>query len=63
MSTTFPPACPSPSCPSADAPAYMGNTTHDAKAMTTGTSLSPFFHTDIDDKCLDVVKADPDNRF
>ena len=46
----------------ADAPAYMGNTTHDAKAMTTGRyGLSPFFHTDIDDKCLDVVKADPDN--
>ena len=46
----------------ADAPAYMGNTTHDAKAMTTGRyGLPPFFHTDIDDKCLDVVKADPDN--
>lgn len=46
----------------ADAPAYMGNTTHDAKAMQGGRyGLSPFFHTDIDDKCLDVVKADPDN--
>ena len=46
----------------ADKPAYMGNTTHDAKAMTTGRyGLSPFFHTDINDKCLDVVKADPDN--
>ena len=46
----------------ADAPAYMGNTTHDAKAMEGGRyGLSPFFHTDINDKCLDVVKADPDN--
>ena len=46
----------------ADKPAYMGNTTHDAKAIATGRyGLSPFFHTSIDDKCLDVVKADPDN--
>ncbi|MCD8116240.1 MAG: fucose isomerase [Oscillospiraceae bacterium] len=46
----------------ADAPAYMGNTTHDAKAMQTGRyGLSPFFHTGIDDKCLDAAKADPDN--
>jgi len=46
----------------ADKPAYMGNTTHDAKAIATGRyGLSPFFHTDINDKCLDVVKADPDN--
>ena len=46
----------------ADKPAYMGNTTHDAKAIATGRyGLSPFFHTDINDKCMDVVKADPDN--
>lgn len=46
----------------ADAPAYMGNTTHDAKAIATGRyGLSPFFHTDISDPCMDVVKADPDN--
>ncbi len=46
----------------ADKPAYMGNTTHDAKAIATGRyGLSPFFHTDINDKCLDVVKEDPDN--
>ncbi len=45
-----------------DAPAYMGNTTHDAKAMTTGRYvLSPFFHTTIDDECLDVLKEDPEN--
>lgn len=46
----------------ADKPAYMGNTTHDAKAIATGRyGLSPFFHTDINDACMDVVKADPDN--
>ena len=45
-----------------DKPAYMGNTTHDAKAIATGRyGLSPFFHTDINDSCMDVVKADPDN--
>ena len=31
-------------------------------AIATGRyGLSPFFHTDINDACMDVVKADPDN--
>ena len=46
----------------ADAPAYMGNTTHDAKLMAGGRyGLSPFFHTQASDACLDAMREDPDN--
>lgn len=46
----------------ADKPAYMGNTTHDAKLMQSGRyGLSPFFHTQASDKCLDAMREDPDN--
>ncbi|MDC7124896.1 MAG: hypothetical protein PQJ46_04980 [Spirochaetales bacterium] len=46
----------------ADAPAYMGNTTHDALAIASGTSgLPPFFNKPLSKDCMAMIKNDPEN--
>lgn len=46
----------------ADAPAYMGNTTHDALPIAEGTmGLSPFFNKGLTDDCMKIIKSDPEN--